>query len=104
MGAGDPGGAGRQGTPDERVGFLNATGSHSEIPTWARDGYPWCLHLAGAAATRFFKGEGPVGRFGVAAISVVAFQTILMTYLGVNHLLGTGLHSYGCGDSPRPPC
>jgi cytochrome c-type biogenesis protein CcsB len=41
-----------------------------------------------------------VGRFGVAALSIVAFQTILMTYLGVNYVLGTGLHSYGFGDSP----
>jgi cytochrome c-type biogenesis protein CcsB len=38
--------------------------------------------------------------FGVAAISIVAFQTILMTYLGVNFVLGAGLHSYGMGDSP----
>ena len=27
--------------------------------------------------------------------SVVAFQTILMTYLGVNFVLATGMHSYG---------
>ena len=36
----------------------------------------------------------------MAALSIVAFQTILMTYLGVNYVLGTGLHSYGFGDSP----
>ena len=41
-----------------------------------------------------------IGPFGVAALSIVAFQTILMTYLGVNYVLGTGLHSYGFGDSP----
>jgi cytochrome c-type biogenesis protein CcsB len=41
-----------------------------------------------------------IGRFGVAAISIVAFQTILMTYLGVNFVLSTGKHSYGMGDSP----
>ena len=41
-----------------------------------------------------------IGKFGVAAISIVAFQTILMTYLGVNFVLGTGKHSYGMGDSP----
>ncbi len=46
------------------------------------------------------KVEGLIGRFGVAATSIVAFQTILMTYLGVNYVLGTGLHSYGFGDSP----
>jgi len=41
-----------------------------------------------------------IGQFGVAAISILAFQTILMTYLGVNFVLGTGMHSYGFGDSP----
>jgi cytochrome c-type biogenesis protein CcsB len=41
-----------------------------------------------------------IGKFGVAAISIAAFQTILMTYLGVNFVLGTGMHSYGMGDSP----
>ena len=40
----------------------------------------------------------PVRRGG--AVGIVAFQTILMTYLGVNYVLGTGLHSYGMGDSP----
>jgi cytochrome c-type biogenesis protein CcsB len=41
-----------------------------------------------------------LGAFGVAAMSIVAFQTILMTYLGVNFVLTTGLHSYGAGESP----
>jgi cytochrome c-type biogenesis protein CcsB len=41
-----------------------------------------------------------IGQFGVAAISILAFQSILMTYLGVNFVLTTGMHSYGFGDSP----
>jgi len=41
-----------------------------------------------------------IGKFGVAVVSVLAFQTILMTYLGVNYVLSTGMHSYGMGDSP----
>ncbi|MBI2838590.1 MAG: cytochrome c biogenesis protein CcsA [Acidobacteria bacterium] len=41
-----------------------------------------------------------IGPFGVAAISILAFQTILMTYLGVNFVLTSGMHSYGFGDSP----
>jgi cytochrome c biogenesis factor len=44
--------------------------------------------------------EKMIGPFAVAALSIIAFQTILMTYLGVNYVLGTGLHSYGFGDSP----
>jgi cytochrome c-type biogenesis protein CcsB len=41
-----------------------------------------------------------IGQFYVAAISIAAFQTILMTYLGVNFVLTTGMHSYAMGDSP----
>jgi len=41
-----------------------------------------------------------IGKFGVALISIAAFQTIIMTYLGVNFVLTTGMHSYGMGDSP----
>ena len=33
-------------------------------------------------------------------MSIVAFQTILMTYLGVNFVLTSGMHSYATGDSP----
>jgi cytochrome c-type biogenesis protein CcsB len=43
--------------------------------------------------------ERLIGPFGVAAWSIVAFQTILMTYLGVNFVLASGLHSYGFGES-----
>jgi len=37
------------------------------------------------------------GRFGTAFKSVVAFWLIIMTYVGVNYVLGIGLHSYGFG-------
>ena len=37
--------------------------------------------------------------YGVAAASIAAFWTILMTYLGVNFVLASGLHSYGFGSS-----
>jgi cytochrome c-type biogenesis protein CcsB len=46
------------------------------------------------------KVDKVIGTFGVAVISIVAFQTILMTYLGVNFVLNVGMHSYGMGDSP----
>lgn len=39
-----------------------------------------------------------VGSFGVAAASIVAFWTVLMTYVGVNYVLSAGLHSYGFGS------
>jgi hypothetical protein len=37
--------------------------------------------------------------FGVAAFSIIAFWTVLMTYVGVNYILTAGLHSYGFGGS-----
>jgi cytochrome c-type biogenesis protein CcsB len=45
------------------------------------------------------RAERLISDFGVAAWSIGAFQTILMTYLGVNFVLASGLHSYGFGDS-----
>jgi ABC-type transport system involved in cytochrome c biogenesis permease subunit len=46
------------------------------------------------------KHAGYIARFGIAVSSILAFQTIIMTYLGVNFVLATGMHSYGMGDSP----
>ncbi len=40
-----------------------------------------------------------IGTFGVAALSIIAFWTIIMTYVGVNFVLASGLHSYGFGSS-----
>ncbi|MEO8054721.1 MAG: cytochrome c biogenesis protein CcsA, partial [Acidobacteriota bacterium] len=40
-----------------------------------------------------------IREFGVAICSIAAFWTILMTYLGVNYVLASGLHSYGFGSS-----
>ncbi len=40
---------------------------------------------------------GWVGPFGLAAGSVLCFSTVLMSWYGVNFVLGVGLHSYGFG-------
>ncbi len=40
-----------------------------------------------------------IGPFGVAALSIVAFWTIIMTYVGVNFVLTAGLHTYGFAGS-----
>jgi len=37
------------------------------------------------------------GYFATAVKSILAFWLIIMTYLGVNYVLGIGLHSYGFG-------
>lgn len=37
------------------------------------------------------------GRFATAVKSILCFWMIIMTYVGVNYVLGTGLHSYGFG-------
>ena len=36
--------------------------------------------------------------FGLALFSVLGFLGVLMTYYGVNFVLGTGLHSYGAAE------
>lgn len=35
--------------------------------------------------------------FGMAVVSIVCFNSVLMAWYGVNFVLGTGLHSYGFG-------
>ena len=40
---------------------------------------------------------GWVGPFGLAAGSVLCFVTVLMSWYGVNFILGVGLHAYGFG-------
>ncbi len=45
---------------------------------------------------------GLKGKFTFNMISVFSFTTILMTYLGVNHLL-SGLHSYALGEAASIP-
>lgn len=41
---------------------------------------------------------GWIGQFGLAAGSIVAFSTVLMSWYGVNFVLGVGLHAYGFGS------
>jgi ABC-type transport system involved in cytochrome c biogenesis permease subunit len=45
------------------------------------------------------RSDEQIGNFGVATASIAAFWTILMTYIGVNYVLASGLHSYGFGSS-----
>ena len=49
---------------------------------------------AGAAMVFFVLARG---RFATAVKSILAFWLIIMTYVGVNFVLGIGLHSYGFG-------
>lgn len=49
---------------------------------------------AGVAMVVFIFAKGP---FATALKSVLAFWLIIMTYVGVNYVLGIGLHSYGFG-------
>ncbi len=41
---------------------------------------------------------GRWGGFGLAVGAILAFQTIIMAWYGVNFVLGVGLHSYGFGS------
>ena len=45
---------------------------------------------------------GLKSKYAFNMMSVFAFASILMTYLGVNHLL-SGLHSYAAGESAAVP-
>jgi len=45
------------------------------------------------------RSDGQIGPLGVAAWSIGAFWTILMTYIGVNYVLGSGLHAYAGGSA-----
>ncbi len=40
---------------------------------------------------------GWIADFGMAAWSVISFVVVIMTWYGVNFVLGSGLHSYGAG-------
>jgi ABC-type transport system involved in cytochrome c biogenesis permease subunit len=57
--------------------------------------------LATAAAVALFAlARGP---FATALKSILAFWLIIMTYVGVNYVLGIGLHSYGFGTGAIAP-
>lgn len=45
---------------------------------------------------------GKWGGFGMAVGAVLAFQSIIMAWYGVNFILGVGLHSYGFGTGGFP--
>lgn len=53
------------------------------------------LAYMGILHSRF---DRQIHAFGVAAASILAFWTVLMTYIGVNFVLSAGLHSYGFGS------
>jgi cytochrome c-type biogenesis protein CcsB len=46
--------------------------------------------------------SGQWGGFGLSIGAVVAFQSVLMAWYGVNFVLGAGLHSYGFGTGGFP--
>jgi ABC-type transport system involved in cytochrome c biogenesis permease subunit len=52
------------------------------------------LSAAAGAMILLVTGGGP---FSTAAKSILCFWLIIMTYVGVNYVLGAGLHSYGFG-------
>jgi cytochrome c-type biogenesis protein CcsB len=45
---------------------------------------------------------GKWGGFGMAVGAILAFQSIIMAWYGVNFILGVGLHSYGFGSGGLP--
>lgn len=56
----------------------------------------WSLiTLLGYMAVLHGRRIGWFGSFGLATWSILCFLLVIMTYYGVNFVLGTGLHSYG---------
>ena len=45
---------------------------------------------------------GKWGGFGMAVGAILAFQSVIMAWYGVNFILGVGLHSYGFGSGGLP--
>ncbi|MFQ5591904.1 MAG: cytochrome c biogenesis protein [Phycisphaerae bacterium] len=66
------------------------------VPKLAPLGPGSVLALAGAGVGMavMVLARGP---FATAVKSIICFWLIIMTYVGVNYVLGTGLHSYGFG-------
>lgn len=60
--------------------------------TWA------LISLLGYMAILHARYTDWVANFGTAVCSILGFGLILMTWYGVNFVLGTGLHSYGFGS------
>ncbi len=63
----------------------------------------WALiALLGYLSILHGRFAGWIHEFGLAVGSVVAFLGVLMTWYGVNFVLGVGLHSYGFGGGGLP--
>jgi len=64
--------------------------------TWA------LISLIGYLIIVHGRAKGWLNDFGLAVSSLVGFLLILMTYYGVNFVLGQGLHSYGFSSGGTP--
>jgi len=64
--------------------------------TWALTALLGYLFLLHGRLSGLWKG------FGLAIGAVIAFQSVLMAWYGVNFVLGVGLHSYGFGTGGFP--
>lgn len=62
----------------------------------------WALvALLGYLAVLHARHAGWVRQLGAAALSVLCFSLVVMTWYGVNFVLGSGLHTYGFGGGGR---
>jgi ABC-type transport system involved in cytochrome c biogenesis permease subunit len=63
----------------------------------------WALiALLGYLAVLHARFAGLVKTFGLIASSVLAFAGVVMSWYGVNFVLGEGLHAYAFGDGGQP--
>jgi ABC-type transport system involved in cytochrome c biogenesis permease subunit len=63
----------------------------------------WALiAFLGYIAVLHARFAGLVKTFGLVVMSVVAFSGVVMSWYGVNFVLGEGLHAYAFGDGGQP--
>jgi len=69
----------------------------------AKETWALVIVLTYAIILHFRLIPGMKSKFIFNVASIVAFSSVLMTFIGVNYYLSKGLHSYARGDTPVFP-
>ena len=69
----------------------------------AKETWALVIVLTYAIILHFRLIPGMKSKFVFNVASIVAFSSVLMTFIGVNYYLSKGLHSYARGDTPVFP-
>ena len=69
----------------------------------AKETWALVIVLTYAVVLHFRLIPGLKGKFTFNVASILAFSSVLMTFIGVNYYLSKGLHSYARGETPAFP-